>query len=665
MRFRRGLSPRTEAAVARLSEQDVEDLLTAMPFLAPVLPVPSTGPPQASTITGRTPRKGSKGGSKLTPRLSARGPSDITGGNRSGASSVPIVDYPLSLSELELVTKAWTQVLASGATSGAANDGGPSSPLKNAAAAQVATVATLFGKACTSAAHLSTGRQLQDVLRLLHVPVLPTIEGLLGSVVGLLGSAVNAPSSDVAGPSSPKSSDGWLHFSKFLEFLSACKHLDAIQRHRRFCKSAQNRSGRDEVLVNEDDEEPTEVMEMADLETSFEHLATEMRHDDVRGDLDSHSSSSGPVTVESLQMFAANFDLSIEAVIPRQFLTPPPTTTVASPVVTEHHRTTPLPTGRLMSVQPVTKAKWTLTPGSTKMSVSLVDYANHVGADTGDGDCDGPKHGIDDTQAITKPPTAVRVDGDQKRSATSKLANVLRLSLPSRRHDASQAPGATASQDATSAKQLHSRVSTAASAGSGQQLSVSALSTHATWVEKRSPLSTMQLPPLTYLSFQRSKEAKRLADHARREREHQLREEYLYGPPRPKPKKLSAEEESLILLHEATSLVEEQLNLGQLFSVDMLRGHIQAKHELRKHAEQKEANRYSFLMPDRVSHESKGATAVRQPLPMAEAVRKCAAQELLAMLQRCPEDSILGTQSSVRRERRRRGLNGLELSTEK
>lgn len=704
MRYRRGLSPRIENAVAKLSEQDVDDLLVALPFLAPILPVP-----QAHVVgTGRTPRKGSyvsKG--KLTPRssiLSARnsdahqygGHSTPAGGKTCAADDgkaarVAAKEYNLTVQEVELATKAWLQTMAGGQAP-IEGSGSPSKTLQ-----QSQSAAALFARACTTPSHVCSGAQLKDILQLLHVPVLSVIGDLLDAVVTLLGSAPAAASGVPVDTGRSVS----LHFFKFLQFMCMCKHLDAIHRHRRFKartqdgRSASVQPGEESPIApdeeGEEEQDPPVELDLEDFEATFDHIAAQQggatsptsgEDTDAPAAIARHRYQQLSVSAKALEEFASGFFLSLQAVLPRSYLqesapalpagrarSPPPTGRRSSPTDEDStllrsmssaafFEASPKPVTRgavsRAAPSPAPQTTASLHPNMSSAMVSLDEFVLHVNQLGSGGEADRTRssmqsHSPDDTSIAVSPPAAAAL----RRPAT-ETASALKLNLPTTAKKADLGlGGAQGVEEAGRAK------STTVSSPSNQQGErVLSLQPFATWAEKRSPLSTLQLPPLTYTSYVRSKVKKKEDEVERRITEFRLREEYLYGPPRPKPKKTSPAEESVRLLTSVSAFVEQGLPDSDIFAVDKISQKVRKMHVSKLRAEHQQTHRYAFMMPGGAAKAQSDAEQLSKPIVMVDDVRRATAQEILRMIQGSPDDSILGAQRDTRKEQRSRGLNG-------
>lgn len=703
MRHRRGLSPRTAHAVAQLTSQDVDDLLLSMPFLAPILPVPQTAGHGMGHTSHRTPRRQSSKG-RLSPRgstvkaglqtprgsfqqgLSSARLSDATPGGKVPSNAAPVVPsgapaeaFRLAVAEVELATKAWLQVLDS--SSGQSQEDGlaGSGAAKGASAASLQAMA--FARACTEVAHLHEGRQLRAILQQLHIPVLSVIGDLMDHVVEL--SAVGG--SATARPS--------LHFFRFLKFLCECKHLAAILRHHRylnakrpggFNSSVHYRSaGEDPGSVGQcaarEDDQPTEELEMDDIRATYEYLqeeAVDLSQAEISSSRSPRTEPTTLVTAAMVQAFAERFDLSLAAVLPAEYLTtdktpsnrsvstPPPAQSLLDPLSGQDPfaaslRSAGSPRG---AGSPPPKPQPSLLPNMASAEISLETFAEQVRSrDEGEGtSCtfgDVDLVGIRREESFGSAGRSLSQHGALSRVASQKVSTLSPLRLGAISAPLVQEHAHTRDALARSASGMHTTGGGTASVANAEKnySTLLTLQPFATFQESHSRLSTLQLPPLVYTKYEEHKRKKKEMERERNAREARLREEYLYGPPRPKPKKKTIDEECVMLLREATELAEA-LPDSEIYDIQRVTEKIQvAQRERRKH-ELKEANRYAFLLGNSVaSSESKTA-----PVVMSHAVRKATAQEILSMLHRCPQDSVLGTQACARQEQRLRGMNGLD-----
>jgi hypothetical protein len=710
-----------------------------MPFLAPILPVPQGATHgNVGSASHRTPRRlGSK--AKLTPRgstlkapshtprgsIQGRGsregdgllttrPLDAStpGGKGHGGSSAsppgpPADAFRLTVPEVELATKAWLQILdtSGGQPQDGSGSGGSPSAKNTLAASQQATA---FARACTEVAYLHDGRELRDMLRLLHIPVLSVIGDLIHNVVEL--SNVVPGNGAVSKPS--------MHFFRFLRFLCECKHLAAILRYHTTLQQKRNTTS---VLsqynssphpmaalessgMEDEQEEPREELEMDDIRATYDYLKEEAamaQHSDGSdaasprqhsrtGEGSTHNATTvaAAVTAETVKAFAQRFDLSLLAVLPQEYLnmhttpetrsvsTPPPATTLQiDPLFAAGHdpfASSPRTVGiashgsprHLASSPPPPKPQPSLQPAMASTEITLEMFAEQV---RGDDDADDVSllggggdalFGIRREESCGSP--AVSRAASQKMTILSplRLGAISAPLLSELKSDSGQGPGRGTTNAPTG------NVAGAATLNAERNYStLLTLQPFATWAESHSRLSTLQLPPLVYRRFEEHKEKKREADRARREREVRLRDEYLYGPPRPKPKKKSVDEESVMLLREATELAEA-LPDKDIFDVNRMMSKIHNVQCERRRAKEREDNRYAFLLGgDSSGNKHISAASNVKPSPtvvMGKGVRQATAQEILAMLHRCPQDSVLGTQSMVRREQQLRGMNGLD-----
>ncbi|CUG87724.1 Hypothetical protein, putative [Bodo saltans] len=759
MRQRRGLSPRTQLSVAQLTTQDIDDMLNSMPFLAPILPVPQS--PTGGHMSHRTPRKQSGkmmtgkmltprgsfvrhgtmnpsgGGGTHTPRGSIGGMQsarDLINGTGGGVtpgskpsnappmstSGPPAEAFRLTAGEVELATRAWLQILDS--SGGQSNDGegggGSGSPAKNNAASAANQQSLAFARACTDVAHLHEGRQLQAILRQLHVPVLPVIGDLLDQVVEL--SSGGTTSSSAMGSAARPS----MHFFRFLKFLCECKHLTSILRHHKrvvqkqrqhwqppASRTSYNHASQPMVdgMVNEDEAaifgggdggDDMDALEMEDIRATYEYLQSDAALQQLQqqaggGSPQEGESSSSPrvtigttsgaaatagaptVTAAMVTAFAERFDLSLASVLPPEYLvthtTPAAGRSVSTPPPTSMDHllggfdpfSSSLRGGngsqgslRMATGPPPPKPKATLIPTMAMAEISLDIFAQHVGDDS------SHNLGVEDTTMFDgfaspygSPALLSRVASHQGPGSLAPL-----------RLGAVSAPLVNELKDGT-------RSGTTRGGGGGAHGGMASPTTTTTVVDRHSTLLTLQpfathaethnrlstimLPPVAYTKFEEHKLEKREKERNRREREARLREEYLYGPPRPKPRKQTVDEISTMLLREATELAES-LPPNETGGVHHITSKIRSSQRERLKAEEKEANRYAFMLGSNTSAAQKHQRQHPQPVAMSQAVRKATAQEILAMLQRCPQDSVLGTQSSMRQEQRLRGMNGLD-----
>lgn len=197
--------------VLDLADADVLDLLEAMPFLAPILPVPSSSLPHAAHgQSHRTPRRSSRTHRTLnTPRASVTplpdhnitSPSDSPRNTGRQTLKRSAASFGLSPPEVELATRAWLQVLGD-------------------VTALTLTTPQAFSKACSVTSILHEADALLAALGNLHVPVLPVLRPLAQSMLTLL----RDPSWTTQKPG--------IHFLTYLRLLCQCKHLDALRRHR-------------------------------------------------------------------------------------------------------------------------------------------------------------------------------------------------------------------------------------------------------------------------------------------------------------------------------------------------------------------------------------------------------------------------------------------------
>lgn len=542
------------AITAEFSENEVLDLVEAMPFLAPVLPVPAYHSSNA-LLSHRTPRKSSRviathrhhnHNHNGTPRNSDCGTPKATA--RLSKQRQSSANFGLSSAEVDLATRVWLQVLGD-------------------VTVQTLSTSAAFSKACSASSILHEPDELVAALSSLHVPVLPLIRDLAKPMLTLL----RDPSWTTQKPG--------IHFLQYLKLLSQCKHLDALRRHR----ARQQRSARCQSPPHESfgepssteeglrlcvvSDDPTEPLTYGDVELLFEYLHSEvdLSASSTTAVEDPTGSSPPPssVAAKRLQSFGEAFSLSAAGLFPSQLLL------VEYPQVKNSARSRSDSLAMFLDSSADLEASHTarsrrresmaavsrgppavsLLPGVAEQTISLKGFANFINeeeesdvsfvhATMGDASTTLLRDKRFGEPAQVLPP-----------STMSRVTSKQMLSLPLHHHHQPNAsphhsndptttsggglsPMVSANPPTTGVKKGPTPLLPPAHSNAGPPAIVPR-----TAMEKRSAFSTLQIPPSTYTSFVESKQRKK----EQREREAQEAMQRLLHPPRKVPPKSPSE----------------------------------------------------------------------------------------------------------------------------
>ena len=617
----------SQLAIAQKRDETADDILTAMPFLAPVLNL-GIDCSARGRVSGRLPsllsvrkalsvRARSKGALQSPRSESFHSHQQPPTAASPSSPKTQAKEYKLSADELELAVRAWFQ--HHGDNSLALDPESGQSKSSNSA---LMTPQHYLTAALTSTKHsLASGKELLDLLKGLHVPVTSTVEPYLEDVLYTInetpGSGASGIASGVAtgnysgGATSrqsmspvPRTGKPIMYFIHFLRFLQCCKHLTALQRHReatgRLAVLPQSSRWNHGAPSGTDDDDPfvaEQVLDQAEYHDAFMYISRECSGRET-ATVVTDVSTFAPVSVSAraLSNFASSFVLSPEAVLPQHFVddsramnTPPsgPTTdrrpsmssSINMPRTTAAAAMTPKSgKGKVAETSFASSNQAVINPALLDQRVTLEEFRLTFLQPQQHSSCQNPSSNV----------TTARKDDAQ---AEGPIVN----SLLQKSDVGGEVPSSSAK------KIRRGGDGHAAMIHSLEEQFSRALKPFATRAERHSPFSTAQQPPSTYLQFVVShrQEQQRQQQQALADREAEA-QHYRVDPKNRAGKKVLSDEQ-----------LQEQLDQAKLRVLQ--RGHLSA------------------------------AASPCRSEPIASTLAVSAAKNLLHMLQQAPPSSILAS----------------------